>query len=508
MTGNGIRVRFAPSPTGPLHIGGVRTALFNYLFARRHGGKFILRIEDTDQSRFVSGAEEYIIKSLKWCGIAYDEGPDTGGRYAPYRQSERRELYGQFSDRLVEEGFAYYAFDSSDDLEALRKEYEKEGRTFQYDATTRPGLKNSLSLSDQEIQYRLKSGMPYVIRFMMPENTLVEIHDIIRDEVVFNTAQLDDKVLFKSDGWPTYHLANVVDDHLMNISHVIRGEEWLPSLALHVLLYKALGWEREMPLFAHLPLILKPGGQGKLSKRDGDKMGFPVFPIQWTDPVTGEVSPGYREWGYDPEAVVNMLAFLGWNPGTDQEIFTMEELVHEFSLEKVGKSGAHFDPEKAIWYNQQYLRKVPDEDLAGTLMQVLKEKKQEHDPGYVLKVVRLIRDRVSFRKDLWAHSHFFFREPEEYDHQMIGKVWKEDTPQIMAVIKNTIQVAENFTSGELEKMVKSHIEQHNLSPGKVMTPLRLLLVGSGKGPHLFDIMEVLGKKEATRRIQQGLNVLK
>ncbi|MBN2480115.1 MAG: glutamate--tRNA ligase [Bacteroidales bacterium] len=508
MTGSDIRVRFAPSPTGPLHIGGVRTALFNYLFARKHGGKFILRIEDTDQERFVPGAEEYIIESLKWCGIEYDEGPGIDGPLAPYRQSERRELYRQFSGRLIEEGHAYYAFDSADELDVIRKKYESTGKTFQYDATTRTGLKNSLSLSDSETRKSLESGKPYVVRFKMPENTLVEVRDIIRDEMVFNTAQLDDKVLFKADGLPTYHLANVVDDHLMKISHVIRGEEWLPSLALHVLLYKALGWERQMPVFAHLPLILKPGGQGKLSKRDGDKMGFPVFPLQWKDPATGELSAGFRESGYDPEAVVNMLAFLGWNPGTEQEIFTMDELVHAFSLEKVGKSGARFDPGKAVWFNQQYLKKIPDEELAKTLMGELKAKKSEKDFEYVLQVVRLIRDRIAFRHELWAHAHFFFQEPGEYDHQMIGKVWKEDTPQIMEVIRNTIETAEYFTSQELEKMVKSHIENHNLGAGKVMTPLRLLLVGSGKGPHLFDIMEMLGKKETIRRIQKGLNVLK
>lgn len=508
MTGTDIRLRFAPSPTGPLHIGGVRTALFNYLFARKHGGAFILRIEDTDQARFVPGAEKYIIESLKWCGIEYDEGPDRGGPYAPYRQSERQKLYGQYIDQLIDSGKAYYAFDTPSELEDLRKKYESDGKTFQYDTKSRLFLKNSLSLSDSETRKNLASAFPYAIRFKIPEETVIQVQDIIRGKVTFNTAQLDDKVLFKSDGLPTYHLANVVDDHLMKISHVIRGEEWLPSLALHVLLYQALGWEQEMPAFAHLPLILKPGGQGKLSKRDGDKKGFPVFPLQWKDPVTGEHSSGFRESGYYPEAVVNMLALLGWNPGTEQEIFSMDELIHEFSLEKVGKSGAHFDPEKTVWFNQQYLKKIPDQELAENLMKELKDKNLAPDFQYVLRVVGLIRDRITFPHEIWDHAWFFFREPESYDRRMIEKTWREDTPQIIEVAKNTIQASEHFTARELEQMIKAYIENHNLGMGKVMTPLRLLLVGSGIGPHLFDIMEVLGKQETIRRIQKGLNVLK
>ncbi len=508
MTGTNIRLRFAPSPTGPLHIGGVRTALFNYLYARKHGGVFILRIEDTDQTRFVPGAEAYIVESLKWCGIEHDEGPDRGGPYAPYRQSERQKVYRQYADQLIHSGHAYYAFDTPEELDTLRKKYESDGKAFQYDAKNRLSLKNSLSLSDSETEKNLDTGHPYAIRFKMPEKTAIQVQDIIRGEVAFNTDQLDDKVLFKSDGLPTYHLANVVDDHLMKISHVIRGEEWLPSLALHVLLYQTLGWEQEMPVFAHLPLILKPGGQGKLSKRDGDKMGFPVFPLQWRDPVTGEHLSGYRESGYYPEAVVNMLALLGWNPGTEQEIFTMDELIHEFSLEKVGKSGARFDPEKTMWFNQQYLKKVPDQEMAENLMKELKGKNMEPDFQYVLQVIGLIRDRIAFPHEIWDHAWFFFREPDSYDPRMIEKAWHEDTPQIIEVVRNTLQVSEHFTARELEQMIKAYIENHNLGMGKVMTPLRLLLVGSGTGPHLFDIMEVLGKEETVRRIQKGLNVLK
>lgn len=508
MTGSDIRVRFAPSPTGPLHIGGIRTALFNFLFARRNGGQFILRIEDTDQSRYVPGAEEYIIDSLKWCGIVYDEGPDTDGPYAPYRQSDRKTIYKKYADQLIESQHAYFAFDAPEEIDSLRKEYESSGKTFQYDATNRKNLKNSIALSTAETNKLLHKGAPYVIRFKMPEQVDIKVNDLIRGEVGFSTSRLDDKVLFKADGLPTYHLANVVDDYLMKITHVIRGEEWLPSLPLHVLLYKAFGWEKTMPGFAHLPLILKPGGQGKLSKRDGDKMGFPVFPLQWTDPVTGEMYSGYRETGYFPDAVVNMLAFLGWNPGTDQELFTMEELVQSFSLEKVGKSGARFDPEKARWYNQQYIKQRSDEELAGVYMQELKERNLEKDFDWVVRVIRLVRERITFSHELWAQTYFFFKEPDNYDPQMIRKVWKDDTPQILAVIISIIQASEHFTAAELENMVKSYVENHNLGFGKVVAPLRLLLVGSGIGPNLFDIMELMGKEETVRRIQKGLNVLK
>jgi glutamyl-tRNA synthetase len=394
-----VRVRFAPSPTGPLHIGGVRTALFNYLFARKHNGDFILRIEDTDQGRYVSDAESYIMESLAWCGLHYSEGPDKGGPFEPYRQSERN-VYRRFADTLLENGNAYYAFDTPEDLNSLRKEYESQGKLFQYDASTRTGLNNSLSHTPEEVQALIDSKIPFVIRFKMPENEEVRVNDLIRGEVVFNTSLLDDKVLFKADGLPTYHLANVVDDYLMKISHVIRGEEWLPSLPLHVLLYKAFGWESEMPEFAHLPLILKPSGQGKLSKRDGDKLGFPVFPLQWTDPETGEISSGYRESGYFPEAVDNLLAFLGWNPGTERELFSLDDLVEAFSLERVGRSGSRFDPEKAKWYNQQYLKNHTDEELALRVMPFLEKKGIKADLNYLSRVISLVRERMVFPQDL------------------------------------------------------------------------------------------------------------
>lgn len=508
MTFSDTRVRFAPSPTGPLHIGGLRTALFNYLFARGKGGAFILRIEDTDQSRYVPGAEAYIIDSLKWCGIDFDEGPDIEGPFAPYRQSERRKNYKGYCEKLLEGKHAYYAFDSPEELEAIRKTSESEGKAFQYTAFNRMQLKNSLSLPEKETDRLLEAGQPYVIRFRMPErNTEVRVNDLIRGEVVFNSSMLDDKVLYKSDGWPTYHLANVVDDYLMRISHVIRGEEWLPSLALHVLLYKALGWEEGMPFFAHLPLILKPGGQGKLSKRDGDKMGFPVFPLEWKDPFSGEITAGYRESGYYPDAVVNMLAFLGWNPGTAQEIMNMEELVESFSLDQVGKSGSRFDPEKARWYNQHYLRLRSDQELTGYFQEVLNAKKLDQDADYVLKVVQLVRERISFPQEIWEQSSFFFEAPFTYDDQMMKKAWKPETAKILAEVRDLLQASPDFSSTGLETVLKSFIEEQGLSMGKVMTPLRLLLVGSGRGPHLFVIMEMIGKEETIERISNGLDRL-
>lgn len=508
MTFSDTRVRFAPSPTGPLHIGGLRTALFNYLFARGKGGAFILRIEDTDQSRYVPGAEAYIIDSLKWCGIDFDEGPDIEGPFAPYRQSERRKNYKGYCEKLLEGKHAYYAFDSPEELEAIRKTSESEGKAFQYTAFNRMQLKNSLSLPEKETDRLLEAGQPYVIRFRMPErNTEVRVNDLIRGEVVFNSSMLDDKVLYKSDGWPTYHLANVVDDYLMRISHVIRGEEWLPSLALHVLLYKALGWEEGMPFFAHLPLILKPGGQGKLSKRDGDKMGFPVFPLEWKDPFSGEITAGYRESGYYPDAVVNMLAFLGWNPGTAQEIMNMEELVESFSLDQVGKSGSRFDPEKARWYNQHYLRLRSDQELTGYFQEVLNAKKLDQDADYVLKVVQLVRERISFPQEIWEQSSFFFEAPFTYDDQMMKKAWKPETAKILAEVRDLLQASPDFSSTGLETVLKSFIEEEGLSMGKVMTPLRLLLVGSGRGPHLFVIMEMIGKEETIERISNGLDRL-
>jgi glutamyl-tRNA synthetase len=499
-----VRVRFAPSPTGPLHIGGVRTALFNYLFARKNKGDFILRIEDTDQARYVPGAEEYIMESLKWCGLNYTEGPDHGGPYEPYRQSERKAIYRHYADTLLSGGNAYYAFDTPDETDALRRKYETEGKIFQYDASTRSQLKNSLSLSPEMVCELIKSGTPYVIRFKMPDSGEILARDLIRGEVAFNTALLDDKVLFKADGLPTYHLANVVDDHLMEITHVIRGEEWLPSLPLHVLLYRAFGWEDSMPVFAHLPLILKPSGQGKLSKRDGDKMGFPVFPMQWTDPETGEEFSGYREAGYYPEAMVNILAMLGWNPGTEKELFSLDELVESFSLDRVGRSGARFDPEKARWYNQQYLKNRPDEELAANFMHELNKKGISSDLSYVTKVVALVKERLVFPHELWDQSAYFFEAPAGYDPSMQKKVWKEDSAKIISEVKDLLQSAVDFASAGLENIVKQYIAEFNLGFGKVAAPLRLIIVGSGMGPHLFDILELIGREETVKRIEKGL----
>jgi glutamyl-tRNA synthetase len=502
-----VRVRFAPSPTGPLHIGGVRTALFNYLFAKKHNGDFILRIEDTDQGRYVSDAESYIMESLAWCGLHYSEGPDKGGPFEPYRQSDRN-IYRKFADALLDSGKAYYAFDTPEDLNSLRKEYESRGKLFQYDVSTRAGLNNSLSHTPEVVTALINSNIPYVIRFKMPENMEVRVNDLIRGEVVFNTALLDDKVLFKADGLPTYHLANVVDDYLMKISHVIRGEEWLPSLPLHVLLYKAFGWEAEMPEFAHLPLILKPSGQGKLSKRDGDKLGFPVFPLQWTDPETGEISSGYRESGYFPEAVDNLLAFLGWNPGTERELFSLDELVEAFSLERVGRSGSRFDPEKARWYNQQYLKIHTDKELALRVMPVLEKKGIKADLNYLGRVVSLVRERMVFPQDLWDQASYFFEAPKGYDPQQQKKVWKEETPAIITDTRDLLINAAEFRSDFLESLVRQYVEEKGIGFGRVMAPLRLLLVGSGMGPHLFDIMEMIGKDETIRRIDRGLQLMK
>lgn len=499
-----VRVRFAPSPTGPLHIGGLRTALFNYLYAFKNNGDFILRIEDTDQARFVPGAEAYIMEALKWCGLRYDEGPDRGGPHMPYRQSQRKELYRQYADALIKSGNAYYAFDEPETLESIRKQYEAEGKTFQYDTKTRMIMRNSLTLPEAETADLLETGKPYVIRFKMPENAEVTATDLIRGDVTFHTSLLDDKVLFKADGLPTYHLANVVDDYLMEITHVIRGEEWLPSLPLHVLLYKALEWSDVMPEFAHLPLILKPSGQGKLSKRDGDKLGFPVYPLQWTDPFTGEVSAGYRESGYFPEAVVNMLAFLGWNPGTEQEIYSLCELADVFSLDRVGKSGSRFDPEKARWYNQQYLKAKSDSDLAALFVPMLQNKGIPVKLDYLKKVAGLVKERLTFPGEFWDNAFYFFEAPKSYDLQMAKKIWKADTAENVKAVLDLLKNATSFTSSSLEKMVNSYLEQNKLGFGKIATPLRLLIVGSGMGPHLFDIMDLLGKEETVMRIERGL----
>ncbi len=504
-----VRVRFAPSPTGPLHIGGLRTALFNYLFAKKYNGDFILRIEDTDQARYVPGAEEYIIESLNWCNIKIDEGITVGGLYEPYRQSERKDIYSKYAKQLIDSGDSYYAFDTPDDLDQMRERLKAEkSSTQQYNAITRGSMKNSLSLTNEEVKRLLESGEPYVIRFKMPGNDEVIVNDLIRGNVIVNTSELDDKVLFKSDGMPTYHLANIVDDHLMKITHVIRGEEWLPSTPLHVLLYKAFGWENEMPEFAHMPLTLKPDGKGKLSKRDGDRLGFPVFPLQWTNPLTKEVFSGFRESGYFPEAFINILAFLGWNPGTEQEIFSMDELIKAFSLERIGKSGSRFDPEKAKWYNHQYLIKKSNDELAELYQSILKEKGIDADLNYIKNICALIKERVNFVSEFWDQSYYFFEAPTEYDTKVIKKRWKENTPDILKDIIDILDKSEPFNTENTEKLVKDHIQKNELNMGQVLNVLRLTLVGSAKGPGLFNIMELLGKIEVIKRIEAGLQNIK
>jgi len=500
-----VRVRFAPSPTGPLHMGGVRTALFNFLFAKKHGGDFILRIEDTDQNRYVDGAEEYIIESLKWCGLNFDEGVGVGGEHSPYRQSERKNIYRQYAMQLVESGNAYYAFDSAEELEKMREIFKAENEdNQQYNALTRKQMKNSLTLPETETHNLLNAGEPYVIRFKMPENENVVMQDIIRGEVIVNTANLDDKVLYKSDGMPTYHLANVVDDYLMKISHVIRGEEWLPSLPLHVLLYRSFGWSSQMPEFAHLPLLLKPVGKGKLSKRDGDQMGFPVFPLQWKDPKTGDISSGYRESGYFPDAFINILALLGWNSGTEQEIFTLEQLIEIFSLEKVGKSGSKFDPDKAKWYNHQYLVRKSNAEIAHEFEQILAKQNISVEFEKLEKICSLVKERVNFVHELWEQSSFFFVEPQSYDEKTIKKKWKPDSATLLSELSNLLGKQETFGSHELETVVKEWIEKNELNMGNVMTPLRIALVGAQFGPHLFDIIEIIGKNETLKRIETAI----
>ncbi len=509
MNNRRVRVRFAPSPTGPLHIGGVRTALFNYFFAKKHGGDFILRIEDTDQKRYVEGAEEYIIKSLKWCGLEFDESVEKGGDYAPYRQSERKEIYKQYSDKLIKSDNAYYAFDTPEELDVMRTRLqEAKSSTQQYNAITRNEMKNSLTMSAEKVKQMISAGEPFVIRFKMPENENIIVNDIIRGEITVNSNQLDDKVLFKSDGMPTYHLANIVDDYSMKISHVIRGEEWLPSLPLHVMLYNALGWNNATPQFAHLPLLLKPNGKGKLSKRDGDKMGFPVFPLEWKDPKTNEVSTGYKESGYFADGFVNMLAFLGWNPGTEQEIFSLEEMAQAFSLEKAGKSGSKFDPEKAKWFNHQYLIRKDNAELAKLFAKELSEKELNVEPSLLSKIVGLTKERVNFVSELWEQTSYFFAAPVEYEAKMVKKQWKEATPDIMQNIKKLLSQQESFDSANLETNLKKWIKEQGLGMGKVMTPLRLVLVGGGFGIHLFDIMEIIGKEETLRRIETGIETIK
>ena len=499
-----VRVRFAPSPTGPLHIGGVRTALFNYLFAKKHGGDFILRIEDTDQNRYVEGAEKYIIDALEWCGISFDESPEKPqDKFGPYRQSERKHLYKGYADQLIENGKAYYAFDTSEKLDFHRKDHEAKGKTFIYNWHNRLKLDNSLSLMPEEVEKRLTTGEDYVIRFLTPPDEKVHLKDIIRGDMEIDSNVLDDKVLYKSDGMPTYHLANIVDDHLMEISHVIRGEEWLPSLALHQQLYDAFGWKA--PEFAHLPLIMKPVGKGKLSKRDGEKGGFPVFPLSWNESI------GYKEAGFFPEAVVNFLALLGWNPGTEQELFSLTELVENFSLERVNKSGARFDPDKTKWYNQQYMQAKNDAELAGLFLMELEKhasiNENKRSADYVEQVVGLIKERATFVSDFWELSDYFFVSPTAYNEKAANKQWKEGTTEIMNQLSGVLKTQSDFSSETLESNVKSWITDAELSFGKVMPPLRLVLVGDMKGPHIFDIMAMIGKEETLNRIEKAIAVL-
>ena len=502
-----VRVRFAPSPTGPLHIGGVRTALFNYLFAKKYNGTFVLRIEDTDQTRYVANAEKYIIDALEWCNIPIDEGPGKNEKFGPYRQSERKDLYKKYADNLIETGWAYYCFDTTEELEAHRKEHEASGKTFIYNWHNRDqgSLVNSLVLTDNEVQSRINSGENYVIRFKTPQDELLRMEDEIRGNIKIDTNTLDDKILFKGDGMPTYHLANIVDDHLMEISHVIRGEEWLPSMPLHILLYRAFGWNT--PKFAHLPLILKPVGKGKLSKRDGDKLGFPVFPLEYTNEVSGDISRGYKEDGYFPESFINMLAFLGWNPGTEQEIFSLKELVNNFDLKRVSKSGAKFSPEKARWFNQQYMQAKSDIELTDLYLPILEQKGITKDKDFVLNVVSSIKERAVFVGDFWDLSSFFFETPTSYDAKASKKNWKEGTSELMTELIKIISSIEDFSSENTEKEIKEWITAKEIGFGKVMQPLRLSLVGKLAGPHLFDIIAMIGKEEAIKRLENAIEKL-
>ncbi len=493
-----VRVRFAPSPTGPLHIGGVRTALFNYLFAKKHKGTFILRVEDTDQNRFVEGAEDYIVKAMDWLNIPFDESPSNPGKFGPYRQSERKHLYKQYADQLIASGQAYYAFDTAEALGAHRKEHEANGKTFIYNWHNRLKLSNSLSLSAEDVQTKLDSGETYVIRFKSPQDETLHLEDTIRGTIKIDTNVLDDKVLFKSDGMPTYHLANIVDDHLMEITHVIRGEEWLPSLALHQQLYDAFGWQA--PEFAHLPLILKPTGKGKLSKRDGDKLGFPVFPLEWKDPKSGDISRGYKEDGYFPEAMLNFLAFLGWNPGTEQEIFSLEQLIEAFDLHKVNKSGARFDPDKTNWFNHHYMQEQNNMALAEAFKNS-NESLTNIDSNYIEMVVGLVKERATFVSDFWSLSHFFFTAPTSYDEKASKKAIKDGTKETMYQLITVVESADDTSKETLQDAVKGWITTNDIGFGKVMMPLRLALVGALQGPDVFDIMFMIGKGESLKRIQ-------
>ena len=500
-----VRVRFAPSPTGPLHIGGVRTALYNYLFAKKHGGDFVLRIEDTDQTRYVEGAEAYIVEALNWLNIPFDEGPGRDGGFGPYRQSERKHLYKQYADQLIESGNAYYAFDTTEELQIQRAQHEADKQTFIYNWHNREQLNNSLSLSEEEVQAKLNAGDKYVIRFKSPKGETLHLKDLIRGDIKIETNVLDDKVLFKSDGMPTYHLANIVDDHLMEITHVIRGEEWLPSLALHQQLYDAFGWPA--PKFAHLSLILKPTGKGKLSKRDGDAGGFPVFPLAWNDPNPNVGAfMGYREEGYLPAAVINMLAFLGWNPGTEQEIFSLKELIEAFSLEHVHKAGAKFDPKKTHWFQNQYLQQEDNNVLASQFSELLQSKGIQPSAN-ISEIVAMIKERATFVSDLWEQGSFFFEAPTAYDEKAAKKAFKEDTPDILASVVKLMQESEDFSAATLSEKIKSWVTSQEMGFGKVMMPLRLALVGAMQGPDVFAIAAILGREEAIQRLETAINTI-
>jgi glutamyl-tRNA synthetase len=508
MTERRVRVRFAPSPTGPLHIGGVRTALYNYLFAKKHGGDFIIRIEDTDQTRFVPGAEEYIIEALKWLGINADEGIGFGdGPHAPYRQSERKPMYKQYAMQLIEAGHAYYAFDTPEDLDAMRERLKASNVDAKYDAITRSGMKNSITLSEDEVKSRIENGDPYVIRFKLPRKEEVKFHDEIRGWVNVNTGQMDDKVLYKSDGMPTYHLANVVDDYLMQTSHVIRGEEWLPSAPLHVLLYRALGWEDVMPKFAHLPLLLKPEGNGKLSKRDGDRLGFPVFPLLWTDPVTGEISSGYRESGYLPEAVLNLLALLGWNPGNNIELMSLEEMINLFSLDRVSKHGAKFDQNKAKWFNQQYVRHTSNETLAAALKKEVAARELDFSDAYILRTCELIKEKISFVKELWSFGEYFFIAPKTFDEGVITKRWNDKSPLVLQDMIQALRPLEDFTATNIETAYNEALTKNGVANKDFMQLLRVCLSGVAGGPPIFEMAELFGKHETINRLQFAMDTI-
>jgi len=504
-----VRVRFAPSPTGALHIGGVRTALYNYLLARQHNGTMILRIEDTDQTRFVAGAEEYILNSLKWAGITIDEGVGVGGPHAPYRQSERKAIYWQYAQQLINEGKAYYAFDTEEELEVMRERLKKEGgNEQQYGSGTRLSMRNSLTLSATETKHLLDSGSQFVIRLKVPANEEIHLTDLIRGHVTVNSSQIDDKVLMKSDGMPTYHLANVVDDYLMQISHVIRGEEWLPSAPLHVLLYRFLGWESEMPQFAHLPLLLKPDGNGKLSKRAADQMGFPIFPLTWKDPATGEVAKGFKESGYLPEALINFLAFLGWNPGTTQELFSIEELIMAFSIERIGKAGAKFDIQKAQWFNQQYLRAKTDEQLASYLLEATVKEGIPCTDEKARKICSIMRERITFPQDLLEQGRFFFSAPATYDEAVISKKWNEEAEKVIGAFKDTLGQLQSVDAATAKITFENAAASQGVQTGKVLQALRVSITGLGSGPDLMVAMEILGVKEVVSRLETALQKLK